>query len=64
MDKFLRAYMLSLNVYEDYLYCCRDGVATRKRNLDLLKAKHEEQALKREGKSAEVIKKKGAAIRS
>ena len=35
-------------MYEDYLYCCRDGVATRKRSLDPLKAKHEEQALKRE----------------
>ena len=48
LDKLLRAYKLSLSVYEDYLYCCRDGVATRKRNLDLLKAKHEEQTLKRE----------------
>ena len=48
LDKLLRAYKLSLTVYEDYLYCCRDGVATRKRSLDPPKAKHEEQALKRE----------------
>ena len=48
LDKLLRAYKLSPTVCEDYLYCCRDGAATRKRSLDLLKAKHEEQALKRE----------------
>ena len=48
LDKLFRAYKLSLSVYEDYLYCCRDGVATRKRSPDLLKAKQEEQALKHE----------------
>ena len=48
LDKLLRAYKLSLPVYEDYVYLCRDGVAYRKRNLELLKAKEEEVALWKE----------------
>ena len=48
LDKLLRAYKLSLPVYEDYVYLCRDGVADWKRNLELLKAKEEEVALWKE----------------
>ena len=48
LDKLLQAYKLTLSVYEEYLYKCRDGLALRKRNLDLLKAKEEEQTLKRD----------------
>ena len=47
LDKLLRAYKLSLATYEKYLFLCRDGVATRKRNLDLLKAKAEEETSQR-----------------
>lgn len=48
LDKLLRAYKLSLPTYETYLYLCRDGVATRKRNLDLLKARAEQETLEQE----------------
>ena len=48
LDRLLRAYKLSLSTYEKYLFLCRDGVAFRKRSLDLLTARAEEEELKRE----------------
>ena len=32
LDKLFKAYKLSEDVYEEYLYLCRDGVSFRKRN--------------------------------
>ena len=48
LDKLLRAYKLSLAVYESYMYLCRDGVAYRKRSLEVLKTREEEVELQRE----------------
>ena len=48
LDKLLKAYKLSLEVYESYVYLSRDGVCFRLRNLAALKAKDEETRLKQE----------------
>ena len=48
LDKLLQACKLTLSAYEEYLYKCRDGLAHRKRNLDLLKASEEKHTLERE----------------
>ena len=48
LDKLLKAYKLSLDTYEEYLYLCRDGIPHRKRNLDAVRARRDELALKRE----------------
>ena len=48
LDKLLKAYKLSLDVYESYVYLARDGVCFRLRNLATLKAKDEETRLQQE----------------
>ena len=40
----LRAYKLSLDVYEEYIYLAMDGVMFRKKNLDVIRAQREETA--------------------
>ena len=42
LDKLLRAYKLSLDVYEEYIYLAMDGVISRKKNLDAIRARREE----------------------
>lgn len=42
LDRLLRFYKLSLDVYEEYIYLAMDGVAFRKRNLDIVRAQREE----------------------
>ena len=44
LDKLLRAYKLSLDVYEEYIYLAMDGVMFRKKNLDVIRAQKEETA--------------------
>jgi hypothetical protein len=46
LDKLFRAYKLSTAVYEEYIYLARDGVPTRKRNLDAIVERQIEQALR------------------
>ena len=48
LDKLLRAYKLSVDKYEEYMYLARDGVAYRKRNLDMIRARLNEEAEQRE----------------
>ena len=48
LDRLLKAYKLSFDTYESYLYLARDGVPSRKRNLEACREKAEELALKKE----------------
>ena len=44
----MKAYKLSLQTYEDYVFLACDGVCFRKRNIDAIRAKRDEVELKRE----------------
>lgn len=48
IDKLLKAYKLSLDVYETYVYQARDGVVFRLRNLAALRTREEEASLQQE----------------
>jgi len=48
LDSLFRAYKLSPDTYEEYLYLCRDNVVSRKRNLDALRAQTAAVERKRE----------------
>lgn len=48
LDKLLKAYKLTLDVYESYVYLARDGVCFRLRSVAALKAKDEEVRLRQE----------------
>ena len=50
LDKLFKAYKLSMDVYEEYVYLCRDGVSFRKRNLDECREKARELETQREVK--------------
>ena len=47
LDSLHKAYKLSLEVYEEYVFLAMDGVGHRKRNLDLVKQWREEREVKR-----------------
>lgn len=42
LDKLLKSYKLSLDVYEEYIYLSMDGVISRKKNLDAVRAHRDE----------------------
>ena len=48
LDKLFKAYKLSEQVYEDYVYLARDGVLYRKRNLDECREKARELKIERD----------------
>lgn len=48
LDKLFKAYKLSEQVYEEYLYLARDGVSYRKRNLDECREKARELKIERD----------------
>ena len=48
LDKLWKAYKLSEQVYEDYVYLARDGVLYRKRNLDECREKARELKIERD----------------
>ena len=48
LDKLLRSYKLSLDVYEEYIYLARDGVVFRKKSLDVIRAHQDEEKERRE----------------
>jgi curved DNA-binding protein CbpA len=48
LDKLFKAYKLSEQVYEEYVYLARDGVPYRKRNLDECKEKARELRMERD----------------
>ena len=54
LDKLFRAYKLSEDVYEEYVYLARDGVSYRKRNLD--ECREKARQLKTERDVAERVK--------
>ena len=57
-EKLWKQYKLAGDVYERYLYCCRDGVVFRKRNLD--EVRQQEAAKQRKAE----IEKRSARIKS
>jgi hypothetical protein len=48
LDKLLRSYKLSLDVYEEYIYKAMDGIVFRKKNLDVIRAHQDEDEERRE----------------
>ena len=54
LDKLFKAYKLSMDVYEEYIFLSRDGVCYRKRNLD--ECREKARTLKTEREVAERIK--------